>query len=51
MERPGRRRQRPRVTLSDTAVTVAHRSDGSGTTANFTKYLNAAATPTPPTTR
>jgi phosphate transport system substrate-binding protein len=31
------------VTLPDTSITVAHRSDGSGTTSNFTKYLTAAA--------
>ena len=31
------------VTLPDTSITVAHRSDGSGTTSNFTKYLKAAA--------
>ena len=31
--------------LPSTAITVAHRSDGSGTTANFTKYLVAAAGP------
>jgi phosphate transport system substrate-binding protein len=31
------------VTLPATAITVAHRSDGSGTTNNFTKYLAAAA--------
>ncbi|HEX7744048.1 MAG TPA: phosphate ABC transporter substrate-binding protein PstS [Micromonosporaceae bacterium] len=31
------------VTLPNTAITVAHRSDGSGTTNNFTKYLAAAA--------
>jgi phosphate transport system substrate-binding protein len=29
--------------LPSTAITVAHRSDGSGTTENFTKYLTAAA--------
>ncbi len=29
--------------LPSTAITVAHRSDGSGTTANFTKYLMTAA--------
>lgn len=29
--------------LPSTAITVAHRSDGSGTTENFTKYLAAAA--------
>jgi phosphate transport system substrate-binding protein len=31
------------VTLPGTAITVAHRSDGSGTTSNFTKFLVAAA--------
>jgi len=31
------------VSLPDTSITVAHRSDGSGTTSNFTKYLTAAA--------
>jgi phosphate transport system substrate-binding protein len=29
--------------LPSTAITVVHRSDGSGTTENFTKYLTAAA--------
>jgi phosphate transport system substrate-binding protein len=33
------------VTLPSTSITVAHRSDGSGTTANFTKYLVSAAGP------
>ena len=33
----------PGVTLPSTAITVAHRSDGSGTTQNFTKYLVKAA--------
>ncbi|MEJ3743322.1 phosphate ABC transporter substrate-binding protein PstS [Actinomycetes bacterium KLBMP 9797] len=33
----------PGVTLPATKITVAHRSDGSGTTNNFTKYLKAAA--------
>lgn len=33
----------PDATLPSTAITVAHRSDGSGTTENFTKYLAAAA--------
>ncbi len=32
----------PGVTLPDKAITVVHRSDGSGTTNNFTKYLVAA---------
>jgi phosphate transport system substrate-binding protein len=31
------------VSLPDKAITVAHRSDGSGTTNNFTKFLKAAA--------
>jgi phosphate transport system substrate-binding protein len=31
------------VSLPDTPITVAHRSDGSGTTSNFTKYLTAAS--------
>ncbi|HEY4376630.1 MAG TPA: phosphate ABC transporter substrate-binding protein PstS [Acidimicrobiales bacterium] len=34
----------PDATLPSTKITVAHRSDGSGTTNNFTKFL-AAATP------
>lgn len=33
----------PDATLPDLAITVAHRSDGSGTTSNFTKYLDAAS--------
>ncbi|MEH1125750.1 phosphate ABC transporter substrate-binding protein PstS [Micromonospora sp. CPCC 206061] len=33
----------PGVTLPAKKITVAHRSDGSGTTNNFTKYLKAAA--------
>src|SRR3954451_3312182 len=33
----------PGAKLPATAITVAHRSDGSGTTSNFTKYLAAAA--------
>ena len=33
----------PGVRLPGTDITVAHRSDGSGTTENFTKYLVAAA--------
>lgn len=36
----------PSADLPSTTITVAHRSDGSGTTANFTKYLTLAATPT-----
>lgn len=36
----------PGVNLPNTPITVAHRSDGSGTTSNFTKYLAAAAGPT-----
>src|SRR6266542_2519986 len=34
----------PGAKLPSTAITVAHRSDGSGTTENFTKFLKAAAT-------
>ena len=33
----------PGVTLPSTAITVVHRSDGSGTTSNFTKFLKKAA--------
>lgn len=33
----------PDAELPDTPIVVAHRSDGSGTTSNFTKYLDAAA--------
>lgn len=33
----------PGVDLPATPIVVAHRSDGSGTTSNFTKYLDAAA--------
>jgi ABC-type phosphate transport system substrate-binding protein len=33
----------PGVTLPDTAITVVHRADASGTTNNFTKYLTEAA--------
>ena len=33
----------PDATLPSTKITVVHRSDGSGTTSNFTKYLAAAA--------
>jgi phosphate transport system substrate-binding protein len=34
----------PGAKLPDTDIVVAHRSDGSGTTDNFTKYLDKAAT-------
>ncbi len=33
----------PGATLPSTPIVVVHRSDGSGTTSNFTKYLKAAA--------
>ncbi|HEX4493239.1 MAG TPA: phosphate ABC transporter substrate-binding protein PstS [Acidimicrobiia bacterium] len=33
----------PGVDLPSTSITVVHRSDGSGTTSNFTSYLAAAA--------
>jgi phosphate transport system substrate-binding protein len=32
----------PGVTLPSTAIVVVHRSDGSGTTSNFTKFLKSA---------
>ena len=35
----------PGVTLPSTDIVVARRADGSGTTDNFTKFLNAAAGP------
>lgn len=35
----------PGVTLPDTPIVVARRADGSGTTENFSKFLNAAAGP------
>ncbi|MEP7113709.1 MAG: phosphate ABC transporter substrate-binding protein PstS [Ilumatobacteraceae bacterium] len=35
----------PGVTLPDTDIVVAHRADGSGTTENFSKFLNAAVGP------
>ncbi|MGZ4691594.1 MAG: phosphate ABC transporter substrate-binding protein PstS [Acidimicrobiia bacterium] len=35
--------ENPSASLPSTAITVAHRADPSGTTANFTKYLVAAA--------
>ena len=34
----------PGVTLPSTAISVVHRSDGSGTTSIFTKYLTAVST-------
>lgn len=33
----------PKADLPSTAIVVVHRADGSGTTANFTKYLTKAA--------
>lgn len=33
----------PGTTLPSTKITIARRSDGSGTTSNFTKYLDSAA--------
>ena len=35
--------ENPGAKLPDTAIVVAHRADGSGTTQNFTEYLNGAA--------
>jgi phosphate transport system substrate-binding protein len=40
---PAIKADNPGATLPDKAITVAHRSDGSGTTNNFTKFLKAAA--------
>lgn len=40
---PAIAKDNPDATLPSTAITVVHRSDGSGTTSNFTKYLAAAA--------
>lgn len=40
---PAIKADNPGVDLPSTAITVVHRSDGSGTTANFTAYLMAAA--------
>lgn len=40
---PAIKTDNPKATLPATPITVVHRADGSGTTANFTKYLVAAA--------
>jgi phosphate transport system substrate-binding protein len=40
---PAIAKDNPSVSLPATSITVAHRSDGSGTTSQFTKYLTAAA--------
>jgi phosphate transport system substrate-binding protein len=40
---PAIKADNPGVELPSTSITVVHRSDGSGTTANFTAYLMAAA--------
>ena len=40
---PAIKAENSNANLPSTAITVVHRSDGSGTTANFTKYLVAAA--------
>ncbi len=40
---PEIRADNPAATLPSLPITVVHRSDGSGTTANFTSYLAAAA--------
>ncbi|WP_426574072.1 phosphate ABC transporter substrate-binding protein PstS [Aquihabitans sp. McL0605] len=37
------KKDNPDATLPSTKITVVHRSDGSGTTSNFTKFLVAAA--------
>jgi phosphate transport system substrate-binding protein len=40
---PAIKTDNPGATLPATKITVVHRSDGSGTTSNFTKFLDAAA--------
>ena len=40
VERPGIAADNPGAKLPDADIVVAHRSDGSGTTENFTKYLD-----------
>jgi phosphate transport system substrate-binding protein len=40
---PAIKADNPKATLPSTNITVVHRSDGSGTTSNFTKFLKAAA--------
>jgi phosphate transport system substrate-binding protein len=40
---PAIKADNPGVTLPSTKISVVHRSDGSGTTSNFTKFLVAAA--------
>lgn len=40
---PAIKAENPKVKLPSTTITVAHRSDGSGTTANFTLFLTKAA--------
>jgi phosphate transport system substrate-binding protein len=43
---PAIKADNPDANLPNTPITAAHRSDGSGTTNNFTKYLAAAAAST-----
>jgi phosphate transport system substrate-binding protein len=40
---PAIKTDNPKATLPSTPITVVHRADGSGTTANFTSYLVSAA--------
>jgi phosphate transport system substrate-binding protein len=40
---PAIKADNPKATLPSTAITVAHRSDGSGTTQEFTQYLTMAS--------
>jgi phosphate transport system substrate-binding protein len=42
VERPGDRQAEPGAKLPSAAISTVHRSDSSGTTDNFTKYLTAA---------
>lgn len=42
---PAIAKENPGVTLPDRAITVVHRAESSGTTGNFTKFLDIAAGP------
>ncbi len=43
MERPGHHGRQPDAKLPDSTITPVHRSDDSGTTKNFTDYLDQAS--------
>jgi phosphate transport system substrate-binding protein len=40
---PAIKKRNPKISLPSAAITVVHRSDGSGTTFNFTDYLSKAS--------